>query len=83
MVASKANNSNPARIPALGLRTLALLFLSIALMYLDNRDNHLDAVRDAVGVAVYPLRLAVDAPARAASARAPMPSCARTACRSG
>ena len=64
MVASKASNTTPARIPALGLRTLALSLLSISLMYLDNRDNHLDAVRDVVGVAVYPLRLAVDAPAR-------------------
>lgn len=64
MVASRGNNSNPARIPALGLRTLVLIFISMGFMYLDNRDNHLDRVRDAIGVAVYPLRVVVDAPAR-------------------
>lgn len=64
MIASRYNTSNPARIPALGLRTLALMFLGILLMFLDNRDNHLDAVRDAIGAAVYPLRIIVDAPSR-------------------
>lgn len=64
MVASRNNTSNPARLPALGLRTLVLMFLSILLMFLDNRDNHLDAVRNAIGTAVYPLRVIVDAPFR-------------------
>jgi rod shape-determining protein MreC len=64
MVASRESNSNPGRIPALGLRFLALIVISILLMYFDNRDNHLDAVRKSVGVAVYPLRVIVDAPVR-------------------
>ena len=64
MISSRENNSNPARIPALGARVFALVFVSILLMYLDNRDNHLDAVRKGVGTAVYPLRVIVDAPVR-------------------
>ena len=64
MVVSRSNNTNPARIPALGLRALALLFLSLLLMFLDKRDNHLDTVRDAISAAVYPMRVIVDAPAR-------------------
>ena len=64
MVASRGNNTNPGRIPALGLRFLALVFVSMLLMYLDHRENHLDGIRSGIGVAVYPLRLAVDAPVR-------------------
>ena len=64
MVASRESNNNPGRIPALGLRFLALILVSILLMYVDNRDNHLDAVRSSIGAAVYPLRVIVDAPAR-------------------
>ncbi len=64
MVASRGSNSNPARIPALGIRVLALVFVSILLMYLDHRENHLDGIRDGIGAAVYPLRVAVDAPVR-------------------
>jgi len=64
MVDSRGNSSNPARIPALGIRALVLVFISIALMYLDHRENHLDAVRRGIGVAVYPLQLIVDAPVR-------------------
>lgn len=64
MAASRNNSSNPARIPALGFRALGLVLLSVALMVLDQRDRHLDEVRDAVGVALYPVRLVVDAPAR-------------------
>lgn len=64
MIASRENDSNPARIPALGLRVLLLLFVSILLMYFDNRTHHLDTVRKAIGVAVHPIRLVVDAPAR-------------------
>jgi rod shape-determining protein MreC len=40
------------------------MILSILLMYLDHRENHLDAVRTAIGAAVYPMRLIVDAPVR-------------------
>jgi len=64
MVDSRGNSSSPARIPALGVRTLVLVFVSIVLMYLDHRDNHLDAVRNGIGVAVYPIQLIVDAPVR-------------------
>lgn len=64
MVVSRNHNTNPARIPALGLRALALLFLSLALMFLDKRDNHLDAVRNTISAAVYPMRVIVDAPTR-------------------
>jgi len=58
------SSSNPARIPALGFRALALVVLSILLMWLDHRENHLDAVRRAIGAAVYPIQIVVDAPAR-------------------
>ncbi|MGB5626718.1 MAG: hypothetical protein WBM61_13355, partial [Woeseiaceae bacterium] len=64
MVDSRGNSSNPARIPALGVRTLILILISIVLMYLDHRENHLDAVRKGIGVAVYPIQLIVDAPVR-------------------
>ncbi len=64
MVASRENHSNPARIPALGIRTLALVLISIMLMYLDHRENHLDGIRSGIGAAVYPVRVAVDAPSR-------------------
>ena len=64
MVASRGSRSNPGRIPVLGLRVLGLIFISILLMYFDNRDNHLNAVRKSIGAAVYPLRVIVDAPVR-------------------
>lgn len=64
MVAPWQNNINPARIPVLGLRLIALMFLSILLMYLDHRDNHLDALRKGIGAAVYPLQVIVEAPVR-------------------
>ncbi|MDH3337371.1 MAG: rod shape-determining protein MreC [Gammaproteobacteria bacterium] len=64
MVASRTSNTNPARIPALGVRVLLLLFASILLMVLDHRQNHLNTVRKAVGAAVYPVQLVVDAPFR-------------------
>lgn len=64
MVASRENQSNPARIPALGLRTLALIFISMALMYVDKQQNHLDTVRQGIGAAMYPLQVVVDAPVR-------------------
>ena len=64
MVSSRENSSNPGRIPALGLRVLVLIIVSILLMYIDNRENHLDAVRKSIGAAVYPVRVVVDAPVR-------------------
>ena len=64
MVASRGNSSNPARIPALGLRVLVFIIISIVLMYLDHRQNHLDGIRSGIGTAVYPVQLVVDAPVR-------------------
>ncbi len=64
MVASRGNTSNPARIPALGLRVLALILISILLMYLDHRRNHLDGIRRGIGAAVHPVQVVVDAPVR-------------------
>lgn len=64
MVASRQNRSSSGRIPALGLRLLGLIVISILLMYFDQRDNHLDTARKAIGVAVYPIRVFVDAPVR-------------------
>ena len=60
MVAARGNNTNPARIPALGLRVLVFVFASIVLMYVDHREHHLDTVRQTIGAAVYPLQLVVD-----------------------
>ena len=62
MVASRESRNNPGRIPALGLRVLVLIIISILLMYFDNRNNHLDAVRKSIGAAMYPLQVVVDAP---------------------
>ncbi len=64
MVASRGNNTNPTRIPALGLRAVVLIGIGILLMYLDHRENHLDGIRKTIGTAVYPVQLLVDAPAR-------------------
>ena len=64
MVASRASQSNPARIPALGIRVLVILALSIILMVLDHRQNYLDTLRKALGVVVYPIQVVVDAPFR-------------------
>ncbi len=64
MAATRSYNSNPARIPALGARAFALLMLSLLLMFLDHRDNHLDTVRNAISAAIYPIRVLVDAPSR-------------------
>jgi rod shape-determining protein MreC len=36
--------------------------LSILFLVIDHRNNHLDAVRKAIGATVYPLRVVVDAP---------------------
>jgi rod shape-determining protein MreC len=63
MAAAKSNQQFHSPFsPALGLRFLLLAGLSLLLLIIDHRDNHLDAVRKAVGAAVYPLRVIVDAP---------------------
>jgi len=63
MVAARTSNQNRSqRTPALGLRLLMLAALSILIMVVDQRENHLDAVRRAIGATVYPLRVVVDAP---------------------
>jgi rod shape-determining protein MreC len=64
MVASRDSSTTSGRTPALGLRVLGLIFISILLMYFDHRDNHLDTVRKSINAAVYPLRVIVDAPVR-------------------
>jgi rod shape-determining protein MreC len=64
MISTRSSNNTLARIPALGVRVLALMALSILLMVLDHRQNHLDTIRRAIGVAVYPIQLIVDAPFR-------------------
>ncbi len=53
-----------SRVPALGLRLVVLLILSIVLMVLDHRQNHLQALRQGIGAVVYPLQVVVDAPFR-------------------
>jgi rod shape-determining protein MreC len=53
-----------SRVPALGIRLAVLLIISLVLMVLDHRQNHLQTVRQAIGAAVYPLQLIVDAPFR-------------------
>ena len=66
MVASKSDNQfGSPFMPSLGLRFLLLAGLSILLLIIDHRDNHLDAARKAIGATVYPLRVIVDAPVSA------------------
>jgi rod shape-determining protein MreC len=66
MAAAKANRPHRSPYsPALGLRLLLLVGLSILVQYIDHRDNHLDAVRKTIGATVYPLRVLVDAPVSA------------------
>ena len=63
MAAAKSNKPHRSPYtPALGLRLLLLASLSILLQYIDHRNNHLDALRKAIGATVYPLRIIVDAP---------------------
>ena len=63
MAAAKSDSSHRApHLQALGLRFLLLASLSILLLVMDHRDNHLDTVRQAIGATVYPLRIVVDAP---------------------
>ena len=44
-MAGSYKKGSAAKTPALGLRALALVLLSVLLMFLDQRDGHLDAVR--------------------------------------
>ena len=63
MVSAKSDISHHAAYPqALGLRFLLLASLSILLLVIDHRQNHLETVRKAIGATVYPLRVVVDAP---------------------
>jgi rod shape-determining protein MreC len=62
MVAASTEFHRSSRSPALGLRFLLLAGVSLFLLIADHRENHLDAVRKAIGAAVYPLRIVVDAP---------------------
>lgn len=63
MVAARSERSHRApHSRALGLRFSLLAALSILLLVIDHRDNHLDTVRKAIGATVYPLRVVVDAP---------------------
>jgi rod shape-determining protein MreC len=63
MVANTADREHRStKTPALGLRLLLLAALSVILLVVDHRQHHLDAVRTAIGAAVYPLRVVVDAP---------------------
>lgn len=55
------------RGPSLGTRLFLLGIFSVLLMFLDHREHHLEAVRNALAVAVYPVRLAVDLPSRGLS----------------
>lgn len=63
MPAARTESSHRApHSHALGLRFSLLAALSILLLVIDYRDNHLDTVRTAIGATVYPLRVMVDAP---------------------
>lgn len=63
MAPAKADSQHrSANSSALGLRFLLLASLSVVLLVVDHRNNHLDVVRKAIGAAVYPLRVVVDAP---------------------
>nr|WP_206202673.1 rod shape-determining protein MreC [Thioalkalivibrio sp. XN279] len=53
------------RGPSLGTRAVLLVVLSVALMFLDHREGHMDSVRRALSVAVYPIRVLVDMPSAA------------------
>lgn len=65
--------SAPGRAPAgfgrsgfsLGVRFVLLAIVCIALMMLDQRQQHLQRVRQALSVVVYPVRVLVDLPFRA------------------
>ena len=50
------------RGPSLGTRMVLLAVLSVAMMFLDHRQGHMENVRRALSVAVYPIRVLVDMP---------------------
>lgn len=50
------------RGPSLGTRMVLLAVLSVLLMVLDHQRGHLETVRQALAVAVYPIRVLVDMP---------------------
>lgn len=61
-MAAGTDKASTPRGPALGLRFIVALVASIVILVVDHRQHHLDTVRHAVGAAIYPLRVAVDAP---------------------
>lgn len=60
----RSDNSNPARIPALGIRVLVCAALSVLLMVMDHRQDHLSTIRKGVDIAIYPIKVVVDSPFR-------------------
>jgi len=50
------------RGPSLGTRMVLLAMLSVAIMIMDHQQGHLETVRRALSVAVYPIRVLVDLP---------------------
>jgi rod shape-determining protein MreC len=50
------------RGPSLGTRMVLLALLSVAVMIMDHQQGHLETVRRALSVAVYPIRVLVDLP---------------------
>ena len=50
---------------SLGARALGLILLSVVTLIVDHRQNHLDAVRQALATAIYPLQVVVALPAEA------------------
>ena len=49
---------------SLSLRFILICIVSLALMVLDHRDSHLQTIRQAFSVVIYPIQLAVDMPVR-------------------
>jgi rod shape-determining protein MreC len=50
------------RGPSLGARMVLLAVLSVSIMVLDHQQGHLETVRRALSVAVYPIRVLIDMP---------------------
>ncbi len=65
MAVGTESQRHTARPTALGIRLMLLCALSIALLVIDQRENHLDTVRRALSATVYPLRVIVDSPVAA------------------
>jgi len=61
-MAAGSDSQSYVRTPALGLRFVFFFVLSIVLLIVDHQQHHLDALRSAIGTAVHPLRVVVDAP---------------------